>query len=355
MRPLSLARRIARATQVAARRAAMSFTDRAVILLYHRIAESRPDPHLLCVSPTHFAEHLEIMQRWGTPLALRDLAAGLQAGRIPARGVVVTFDDGYRDNLTQALPLLERAHMPATLYASAGNLHGAGEPYIDELQRLILESQDLQAEFGMHLGRTEFRWNAKISHLAAPTNADLPAWPDSARERIYLEVCEILRALGAKERERVMQELRASLGVTAPTPSRSLLLSRDELRRLAAHPLVEIGSHGVDHVVLANLDPAAQAEEIGTGLRLLEQALERRVQSFAYPYGSPWDVGQRTIAIVRELGLREACANTPGQVVRGSNPYWLPRFLVRDWDGDEFERRLRSFYRPQPAREASRD
>ncbi len=354
MRAATLARRIARATQVAARRAAMSFADRSVILLYHRIAECRPDPHLLCVSPQHFAEHLDILARWGVPLALRDLTARLRAGRIPARGVVLTFDDGYADNLSQALPLLERAHVPATIYASAGYLQG-GEPYIDELQRLILERHDLPPEFGLHLGRTEYRWNAKISHLALPPDAGFPAWPDSARERIYLEVCEILRGLSAGERVRVMQELRASLDGQAPQPTRPLMLSRDELRRLAANPLIEIGSHAFDHVVLANLEPGAQADEIGRGIRLLEEALGRKVESFAYPYGSPWDVGRRTIAVVRELRLRDACANTPGQVVRGSNPYWLPRFLVRDWDGAEFERQLRSFYRPQPAREAARE
>jgi hypothetical protein len=90
-------------------------------------------------------------------------------------------------------------------------------------------------------------------------------------------------------------------------------------------------------------------------VQALQDILERKVESFAYPYGSPWDVGRQTIALTRELGLREACANTPGQVVRGSNPYWLPRFLVRDWDGVEFEGRLRGFHRPQPAREAARD
>jgi peptidoglycan/xylan/chitin deacetylase (PgdA/CDA1 family) len=354
MRALSLARRVARATQVAARRAAMSFTDRSVILLYHRIAECLPDPHLLCVTPQHFAEHLDVLARWGAPLALRDLTAGLRVGRIPARGVVLTFDDGYADNLTRALPSLERARIPATIYASAGYLQG-GEPYIDELQRLILERQDLPPEFGLHLGCTEYRWNAKVSHLAAPADADFPAWPDSARERIYLEMCEILRGLNAVERERVMRELRESLGSQAPPPTRRLMLSGDELRRLAAHPLIEIGSHAVNHVVLASLEPGAQADEIGHGIRLLEEALGRKVESFAYPYGSPWDVGRRTIEMVRELGLREACANTPGQVVRGSDPYWLPRFLVRDWDGAEFERQLGKFYRPQPAREAARE
>jgi len=355
MRPASLLRRIAQATQVAARRAAMSFADRALILLYHRVAECRPDSHLLCVSPRHFAEHLEVLQRWGMPLALRDLTVSLRAGRIPPRGVVVSFDDGYADNFSYALPLLERAHVPAIIYASAGYAAGAGEPYIHELERAILLRRDLPPEFGLRIDRTEYRWNSGTATREGATRTDWPVWPESARERIYLEVCQILRGLTAGERERAMQELRAQLGAGPAVEEPRLMLSRDELRALAAHPLVEIGSHALNHVVLANLDRGAQADEIRLGVQALQDIVERKVESFAYPYGSPWDVGRQTIALARELGLREACANTPGQVVPGSNPYWLPRFLVRDWDGVEFERRLRGFHRPQPAREAARD
>jgi peptidoglycan/xylan/chitin deacetylase (PgdA/CDA1 family) len=355
MRAVSGARRIVQATQVAARQAAMLFADRAIILLYHRVAEGQPDPHLLCVSPQHFAEHLEVLRRWGRPVALRDLSAGLRAGGIPARGVALTFDDGYADNLTQALPLLERAQVPATVYASAGHVQSGSELYIDELQHAILTRRDLPAEFVLHIGRTEYRWSATPRGKADPASADFSAWPDLASERIYLEVCQLLRPLNAAERECALQELRAQLGERPLACSLHRLLSRDQLRALDTHPLVEIGSHGLDHVVLANLDREAQAAEMRAGLRVLEEILERKVESFAYPYGSPWDVGRQTVALVRKLGLREACANTPGQVVRGSNPYWLPRFLVRDWDGEEFERRLRGFDRPQPAREVARE
>jgi len=333
----------------------MLFANRAVILLYHRVAESQPDPHLLCVSPQHFAEHLEVLRRWGRPVPLRDLSAGLRSGSMPARGVALTFDDGYADNLTQALPLLEREQVPATVYALAGHMQSGSELYIDELQHAVLTRSDLAAEFVLHIGRTEYRWSAAPPGKAHPAAADFPAWPESARERIYLEVCQLLRPLSAAERERALEELRAQLGQPPVACSQHRLLSRDQLRALDAHPLVEIGSHGCDHVVLANLDRKAQAADVQAGLQLLERILERKVESFAYPYGSPWDVGRQTVALIRELGLREACANTPGQVVRGSNPYWLPRFPVRDWDGEEFERRLHGFDRPQPAREVARD
>ncbi len=164
----------------------------------------------------------------------------------------------------------------------------------------------------------------------------------------------MLRPLNAAERDNALEELRAQLGDRPTACRHHQLLSQDQLRVLDKHPLVEIGSHGRDHLVMANLSRDAQAEEMRTGLSLLEKILDRKVESYAYPYGSPWDVGRQTVALARELGLREACANTPGQVVRGSNPYWLPRFLVRDWDGEEFDHRLQGFDRPQPAREVAR-
>jgi peptidoglycan/xylan/chitin deacetylase (PgdA/CDA1 family) len=355
MRTVSGMRRILQATQVAARQAAMLFANRAIILLYHRVAEGHPDPHLLCVSPQHFAEQLQVLRRWGRPVAVRDLNAGLRSGSIPAHGFALTFDDGYADNLTLALPLLEQAQVPATVYASGGHVQSGGELYIDELQHAILTRRDLPVEFGLHIGRTEYRWSAAPPGKAHPATAENLAWPDLAREHIYLEVCQLLRPLNAAERGHALEELRAQLGERPVACNQHRLLARDQLRALDAHPLVEIGSHGLDHLVLANLDREAQAAEMRAGREVLERILERKVESFAYPYGSPWDVGRQTIALARELGLREACANTPGQVVRGSNPYWLPRFLVRDWDGEEFERRLRGFDRPQLAREVARE
>jgi peptidoglycan/xylan/chitin deacetylase (PgdA/CDA1 family) len=286
---------------------------------------------------------------------LRELSAGLRAGSIPARGVALTFDDGYADNLTQALPLLERAQVSATIYASANHVQSGAEYYGDELQHLILTCRRLPEEFAIHLGRIEYRWSAAPPGTERPAAEDSPAWPDAARERIYLEVCQMLRPLNAAERDHALEELRSQVGDRPLACSQHRLLAHDQLRTLDNHPLVEIGSHGLDHLVLANLSRNAQATEMRAGLSLLETILERKVESFAYPYGSPWDVGRQTVALARELGLREACANTPGQVVRSSNPYWLPRFLVRDWDGDEFDRRLRGFDRPQPAREVARE
>lgn len=101
-------------------------TPGALILGYHRVADLQSDPHGLAVSVEHFAQQLEVLQRLAQPLPLAQLVAHLKAGTLPPRAVALTFDDGYADVLYQALPLLERYEIPATLFVVTGCL---GEPF----------------------------------------------------------------------------------------------------------------------------------------------------------------------------------------------------------------------------------
>ena len=83
----------------AARRLKYRFASHALILMYHRVTELPNDPYLLAVTPKHFAEQLEVIRRYGVPMPLRQMVEALQNGKVPKRAVVVTFDDGYADNL----------------------------------------------------------------------------------------------------------------------------------------------------------------------------------------------------------------------------------------------------------------
>src|SRR5690242_15659311 len=89
-----------------ARRAHQRIDPGALILLYHRVYSPNRDPQLLCVSPENFRTHLEILRKKATIVSMRQLSRCLTAGSIPRRSVVITFDDGYRDNFEQAKPLL---------------------------------------------------------------------------------------------------------------------------------------------------------------------------------------------------------------------------------------------------------
>src|ERR1700694_4545037 len=111
----------------------------AVILLYHRVTELAVDPHRLAVSPAHFQEHLDVIRRVGVPCSLRDLTERMRHGRSIRRAVVVTFDDGYADNLENGVPLLERYDVPATVFAASGQVGRPREFAWDELSRSLLE------------------------------------------------------------------------------------------------------------------------------------------------------------------------------------------------------------------------
>ena len=98
---------------------------RCLILLYHRIGTPITDPWTLAVSPERFEQHLALLRERFQPLALSALVTALQSGNLPARGVALTFDDGYADNLLAGAPLLEQYTIPATVYVTAGHLGAA--------------------------------------------------------------------------------------------------------------------------------------------------------------------------------------------------------------------------------------
>jgi peptidoglycan/xylan/chitin deacetylase (PgdA/CDA1 family) len=90
------------------------------ILMYHRVAAVQQDPWDLAVSPDTFEQQLAYLKRNNTTMALDKLVQGLRGGKLPDNAVAITFDDGYRDNLVQAKPLLAHYGLPATLFLATG-------------------------------------------------------------------------------------------------------------------------------------------------------------------------------------------------------------------------------------------
>src|SRR5215467_2524929 len=120
---------------------------KALILLYHRVAELATDPQLLAVSPERFARQMEYLSKHCTVIRLRDLAEpnGFEADRC----VAVTFDDGYADNFVTAAPILRRYQVPATVFVTSGYVGTEREFWWDELERVLLQPSTLPSR--LHL------------------------------------------------------------------------------------------------------------------------------------------------------------------------------------------------------------
>ena len=341
-----------RSLQRVVRRASRSLVPRVLILLYHRVASSSPDPQLLCVTPTHFGEHLEVLRKYGTPIALRKLVPALENRQLPRRAVVVTFDDGYADNLHQAKPLLERHDVPATVFVSSGYVGSEKEFWYDDLERLLLQpgilpntlQLDLDGELRQWQVNGAVHYDEQNSCCHADWNVSREDNP-TLRHQLYRSLFQTLRPLPDKQRRQLVDDLLVNAGVrTSGRPSHRIL-SPEETIQLAEGGLVEVGSHTVSHPVLSTISSAAQAAEISQSKACLERILGDRITSFAYPYGGPADYTDETVAAVRQAGFECACAAFPGMIGRTTERWQLPRFVVRDWDGQELERRLSQWFR----------
>lgn len=320
---------------------------RALILLYHRVTELPKDPQLLSVSPRHFAEQLQVIRQYFYPISLQELVKRVRQGQVPHRAVALTFDDGYADNLYQAKPLLEKHDVPATVFVTTGYIGQRREFWWDELERVFLEPRMLPRVLQLKVRGTALQWTLGEASLYTQEEFQrhrgwsvLEQHNPTPRHCTYRELHQVLRTLPQEEQERAVNEILAWAGTTPIGRPTHRTLSPDEVVRLADGGLVEVGAHSVTHPVLSVLSVERQHIEINESKRHLEEILGCAVTSFSYPYGTRSDFNSTTIQLVREAGFLCACANFSGLVVRGSDLFQLPRLLVRDWDGEEFMRRL---------------
>jgi peptidoglycan/xylan/chitin deacetylase (PgdA/CDA1 family) len=301
---------------------------RAVILMYHRVARVAEDPHGLCVSPEHFAEHLQVLVRGFEVIPLREIPSRAREGRLSRRSVAITFDDGYDDSLHTVRPLCDRYEAPATVFVTTGYLDGGREFWWDELEALTLGREVTAAR-----------------ELRVPLAGEVMNWPAGAQMRaIYETLHARLRPATREVRDRALATLAEWRGVTRAVRADHRPLTENECRRLSQSRFVEVQSHTVDHLWLAAHPAAVQAAQLRESRRRLEELTGRSITALAYPYGFRDAVAPATLALSREAGYSAACATVRGQVVRTTDPLWLPRHVPGDVDGEELKRRLNGFF-----------
>ena len=323
---------------------------KVLILLYHQITEALSDPWGLAVAPRHFAQHLEVLRRHAQVIRLQQLSQALLDGSLPEKSVVVTFDDGYADNLHNAKPLLERYGVPATVFLTTGYTGGERESWWDELDRLLLQPGTLPEKLCLSISGDTYQWElgeaAYYSEDASLRYRKWRAWKGvpTARHHLYRSLWELLNPLTEGEQRKVLDELLTWAGAEPTVRPTHRFLTLEEVVALAQGDLIEIGAHTVTHPALSELPAASQREEINKSKARLEAILERPITSFAYPYGKQCHYSAETVGIVREAGFSCACSSFVGVVEQTTDPFQLPRSRVPDCNGERFAKRLSRWF-----------
>ncbi|MCM1984685.1 polysaccharide deacetylase family protein [Lyngbya confervoides] len=312
---------------------------RAVILMYHRIGDPGVDPWSLCVSAENFEAQLRVLQQQAQPISLQALAAAHRQGSIPEGAVVITFDDGYANNLYQAKPILEQLGVPATVFVTSGYLGSAREYWWDDLEQMLLRPEALPDHLPADLAPRHRPWFLGDAAAAWRTTGDRAAFLEvpEVRARFYHQMWEYLAPMSESERNSLLEKMRHWSEASATPRESHRPMTPEEVCTLAAGGLVEIGAHTLTHPRLSVLSREQQRQEIEGSKQALEAILHHTVASFAYPFGN---FVPETVPLVAEAGFTQACSTVDETVWGNSKALELPRFEVQNWSGPDFSRKL---------------
>ena len=315
--------------------------------MYHRISEPDLDPWGLSVSPDHFAEQLEVINKYFYPLGMQEFLGYLQRGRVPNRSIVVTFDDGYVDNLHHAKPLLERSDVPATIFLVTEAIVEERNFWWDELEWALLQPGTLPDWLELRVNDSKYEWQLgdarRYSLQDRQKDRQRRPWdalPGTRLAFFYL-IWQRLLELSKLERLEALVAIRAWAGASNDPRRRDRALSKDEVKVLGEGGLIELGAHTMTHPSLKVLSTSQQMEEISGSRAQLENIIGHPVISFSYPHG---EYSVETIELVKRAGFQGASTTNFKCVMSGADPFQLPRFQIDDWSGEEFLRRLARWY-----------
>ena len=306
---------------------------RPLVLLYHRVADVDVDPWGLAVRPADFERHIRLLSQFYRIVSLASLVKDRGDTEAPHARLAITFDDGYRDNLEDAWPILERYRAPATFFISCAALDSNREFWWDALERLLLRPGTLPPALSiesdgdrMTVGLGDGHYTQREFELHKNWIATDPA--PTVRHRAFLDLWSRIRDMNAEDRGRAMDDLCAQGGIPSHARSSHRTMAAEDVRRMSASALVEIGAHTISHGRLAAAAAVEQHREIGGSKAQLEAICQKAVTSFSYPFGGRATYSSETIDIVRAAGFARACAVDPSALWPGFDRWQTPRCFV---------------------------
>jgi len=295
-----------------------------IVLIYHRVTTLPSDPDMLAVSPDNFRQQMRYLKETVPLVRFED-----DWTKAVKPAICITFDDGYADNALEALPILEEVGVPATFFVSTGTIDTNQAFWWDELELIIIKNPNLPSSLTLNDNRSVITW---------------PTGTLSGRQKFYQDIVQTMKNTSIKKRNDLLGQLRHWAGTGEEIAGTHRAMTVDELRLLAKNRWVTIGAHTVTHTRLSSLPPAAQAEEIAASKKQLEEWLGRGIKVFSYPFGRRCDYTKDTVGLCRGVGFAKAAANFAGQTHSWTDPYQIPRHLVRNWPLDTFTAKLREFW-----------
>ena len=292
------------------------------ILPYHRVNDDR-DPFFPAVPTAVFEQQMTHVARTAHVMPLEELVTRQARGALPRNALAITFDDGYRDNLVHAAPILRRLGLPATVFVATGFIGTAETPWWDRLALALKETSAVT--------------------FTAPWGHRFPLDSPAARLNALQTVQEHLKGLWDDERQQCLAACLEGLGAPDAARFRNLMLTWEDVRALGELG-IGIGAHTVNHVILSRVSAERARSEILGSREMVEAGCGVVPRAFAYPNGRPADYTEAVLGIVRDAGFTCAVTTRFGLNTPATSPWELRRGGPWEEDAPTFALKL-AWYR----------
>jgi peptidoglycan/xylan/chitin deacetylase (PgdA/CDA1 family) len=287
------------------------------ILTLHHVRPARGNRfqpnRLLEITPRFLQRVAKALRRSGLDLiSLDEMHRRLIEGDFGRRFMCLTIDDGYRDTLEYAYPILKEHEIPFGIYVATSFADRLGELWWLALEAVIAR-------------------NSRVDLVIDGKDQQFDCRTVEQKHDLFETVYGWIRSLKTEDELRnVIRELSARYHVDIGAFCRDLCMSWEELSGLAADPLVTIGAHTVNHVRLAKVSAAAAQAEMEMSRRVIEASLGVPVEHVCYPVGDETSAGPREFAMAANLGFKTGVTTRPGVLYQEHQNYLtaLPRISI---------------------------
>ena len=291
--------------------------SKVIILVYHRVITDYKSWSIDTVDKTDFEKQMIYLQKTHDIITLDKLVYALVKKKpLSKKTIVITFDDGYKDNYTNAFPILKKYNIPATIFLTTG-----------------------------HIGTDNIFWWDKIGYIFNYSNQNIFDIEDfdflknnsiHNKPQTLTQVFKEFKKLPDDEKELFINKLIKKSKVDIPKNiGKNLIMSWEEVKEMNENG-IDFGAHTVTHPILTNISLSQAKQEIIQSKIDIEKRLKTTVKSFCYPNGQADDFNNEIINIIRESGFNCAVTTIPKTVEPDANLFNLGR-IPPGWDFDAFK------------------
>lgn len=296
-----------------------------LILTYHRVFDLKSDPHEIAVSKENFKKQMTYIKNRYNVITLDQLIDHKKTKSLPKKSIIITFDDGYVDNLINAVPVLEELQIPATIYIATDYID-SNSPFWWDLLGDFLEKKLNQIK------PADLEINENIFYKWKSAN-------------LSFEIHKHLKYLSTTNRNKLLTSMFKKYNYKAENHTLGRCVTSKELKKLHQNSYITIGAHTQTHPLLRHEIVNNQYKEIFNSKTKLETTLTTTINHFSIPFGEFNDYSINTIKLVKKSGYQTCVTTNKGLVMNSSSNFSLRRAMIRNWDEKEFNQQLEKFFK----------